>query len=254
MATYVIGDLHGQVEAFDKMLSKISFDETKDKIYLTGDYTDGPGSNSTKLIMKLAELNSKNCLYGVLGNHDDMMLHVLKTKRQGKFNVHDHKTHLWQLNKGFSTLALYNGLSVEEQDTIYEFLDSLPLYIRFSVNGQKYYISHAERYNEEAPEEYALEDVLWGDHYNKFLDFLPNYSNLAGEDADTIFISGHKITGNMLDYPGDEREPFKIIYLDEKSRILMDCGCKGIKVDDRYRLGCLRLDDMTSFYVDAKEI
>ena len=47
MSTYVMGDLHGQVEAFNRMLDKIKFNRDLDKLYLVGDYTDGWGSNGS---------------------------------------------------------------------------------------------------------------------------------------------------------------------------------------------------------------
>ena len=77
MSTYVMGDLHGQVEAFNRMLDKIKFNRDLDKLYLVGDYTDGWGSNGSELIIQLASMRKQGCLFPVLGNHDDMMIYTI---------------------------------------------------------------------------------------------------------------------------------------------------------------------------------
>lgn len=71
MATYAIGDIQGCFSAFEKLLSKIKFDRSKDVLWLTGDIVNrGPQSLDTIRFVK----NLKENLRLVLGNHD---LHLL---------------------------------------------------------------------------------------------------------------------------------------------------------------------------------
>ncbi len=71
MATYAIGDLHGCLTPFKKLLKKIAFDPQQDTLWLTGDLVNrGPESLQTlRYIYSLRER-----IIVVLGNHD---LHLL---------------------------------------------------------------------------------------------------------------------------------------------------------------------------------
>ncbi|MCV2361434.1 symmetrical bis(5'-nucleosyl)-tetraphosphatase [Paucibacter sp. TC2R-5] len=68
---YLIGDLQGCCDAFERLLLKIDFSPSRDRLYLLGDLVNrGPASLAT--LRRLMELgNSATCL---LGNHD---LHLL---------------------------------------------------------------------------------------------------------------------------------------------------------------------------------
>lgn len=117
MAVYVMGDLHGQVEAFNLMLKKINFDESKDMLYLVGDFTDGPSSNGPKLILKLIEMNKKGCLKAVLGNHDDMMLDTIGQILNGRDirNLSGMKFECWMHNLGYESLEQFLELDNSKQ-------------------------------------------------------------------------------------------------------------------------------------------
>lgn len=67
MATYVIGDLHGSYDAFNRLLDEIHFSPTCDQIYLVGDLINR-GENSLALIRQL--MADTDSFYPVLGNHD----------------------------------------------------------------------------------------------------------------------------------------------------------------------------------------
>jgi len=71
MATYAIGDIQGCYQSFRKLLKKIKFDSTKDRLWLAGDMINrGPNSLA---VMEFILSNSSN-IRCVLGNHD---LHFL---------------------------------------------------------------------------------------------------------------------------------------------------------------------------------
>jgi bis(5'-nucleosyl)-tetraphosphatase (symmetrical) len=68
---YLIGDLQGCCDAFERLLAKIGFSPSRDRIYLLGDLVNrGPASLAT-LRRLMALEGSATCL---LGNHD---LHLL---------------------------------------------------------------------------------------------------------------------------------------------------------------------------------
>lgn len=71
MATYVIGDIQGCDEPFQRLLTQIQFNDNKDQLWLAGDLVNrGPASKS---VLSFLYERRNNCVI-VLGNHD---LHLL---------------------------------------------------------------------------------------------------------------------------------------------------------------------------------
>ena len=66
MNTFVIGDIHGRIEALQEVLLSSTFDYDKDKLIILGDIVDG-GANSKDCVDELLKI--KNTVF-VLGNHD----------------------------------------------------------------------------------------------------------------------------------------------------------------------------------------
>ncbi|KAF9938972.1 hypothetical protein BGZ67_010171 [Mortierella alpina] len=67
--TIIIGDVHGHLDGLMTFLSKVEFDQTKDKLILAGDLV-AKGPKSLELLDKVQELGAE-C---VRGNHDDEVL------------------------------------------------------------------------------------------------------------------------------------------------------------------------------------
>lgn len=66
---YVIGDLQGCFNAFNKLLNAIEFDETQDKLWLAGDIV-ARGEDSLATLRAVKRLSDIGALSTVLGNHD----------------------------------------------------------------------------------------------------------------------------------------------------------------------------------------
>ena len=73
MATYVIGDIHGQLEQLKVLLEKMKFNEN-DELYVMGDVVDR-GPDPVKALQYLMTL--PNCVC-IAGNHEWMALESLK--------------------------------------------------------------------------------------------------------------------------------------------------------------------------------
>ena len=72
MATYVMGDVHGEYDKFMSLLEQIGLQD-EDTLYLMGDVLDR-GPHPIKLLLKLMEMPNAFCL---LGNHEQMALECL---------------------------------------------------------------------------------------------------------------------------------------------------------------------------------
>lgn len=66
---YVIGDLQGCFDAFNRLLDALEFDENLDKIWLCGDVV-ARGENSLETLRQVKRLSDIGALTTVLGNHD----------------------------------------------------------------------------------------------------------------------------------------------------------------------------------------
>ena len=67
MSTYVIADIHGRLDLFEKMLKKIHLTD-KDMLYVLGDTIDRGGGLA--VLRKLMEMEKKGKAYILPGNHE----------------------------------------------------------------------------------------------------------------------------------------------------------------------------------------
>lgn len=78
MATYVIGDVHGQLAALEALFSKLGFDLEEDHLWMVGDLVNrGPGSLGVLRWARRMALRLGPRMTVVLGNHDLRLLAVV---------------------------------------------------------------------------------------------------------------------------------------------------------------------------------
>lgn len=73
---FVLGDLHGMVDALHDALDEASFDPRRDRCFCVGDLVDrGPDS------LAAAKLVTEPWFHAVRGNHEDMLIRVVDGER-----------------------------------------------------------------------------------------------------------------------------------------------------------------------------
>ena len=104
--TLAIGDIHGNLTAFDALLAAVKLTPA-DHLVLLGDYVDR-GPDSTGVLQRLIQLRQTPRVTAIMGNHEEMML----AARAG------HIDHLrdWVLNGGMDTLISYGGQRATMRD------------------------------------------------------------------------------------------------------------------------------------------
>lgn len=256
MATYIISDIHGNLDAFKKLLDKVNFKYNgEDKLYLLGDYVDwGPKPLESLLFVMELNKNYPNIIFPLLGNHDLMFieqLDMLKTDPEDRyFN--------WLYNNGgYDTFKEYLELSNEKKQEVEDFLRNLPYREECEVNNKKYLLAHACPvdefiYDESLSEEdnayeyeHKRQTATWNRITRKVSSVIRWYDK---EGIYENFICGHTITENL-----DEEKDHFVIINRENNYINIDCGAKIIGHEEFWeephgRLAMLRLDDFEVFY------
>ena len=186
-----IGDIHGEIKKLDSLLDKLCLEESDTVIFL-GDYIDR-GPNPKEVIEKLLQLSNQiNCVF-LKGNHEDMLLKLLETKKEEDI---EH----WLLSGGISTFDNYGGFP-QIFHTHRDFFENLkPYYVT-----DKYFFSHAGINPNKQISEQNDDDLYW--IREEFIGFEHN--------LDKTVVFGHT--------------PFTEPYI-EHNKIGIDTGCG--KIDD----------------------
>ncbi|WP_372722003.1 metallophosphoesterase family protein [Novipirellula sp.] len=141
-----IGDIHGCKVALERLLAEVA-PTSKDIVVTLGDYVDR-GPDSRGVIDTLIELRRSTQLIGLVGNHEEMMLEVI---RDGQ------SPHGWLKYGGVETLDSYGfdgGLDFLPQSHE-DFFDSLGDYFEY----EDYFFTHAA-YDPDTPLEHQPPEML----------------------------------------------------------------------------------------------
>ena len=219
--TYVMSDLHGELDRYNAMLDLILFSDD-DTLYVLGDVID----RNAHGIEILRDVMRRTNVHLILGNHEQMMLDSFWSP-----NEYDARR-LWKQNGGGNTYrTMVYRTPTEERLRILRFVQELPDHVEIEVNGHHFYLVHG----------YVGET-----HFDRIWcrpEPPPAEPPLPGKTV----VVGHTCTYyfNMLVDGYDENAPFEIFYA--PGLIAIDCGCGN--ATDLRRLACLRLDDLKEFYI-----
>lgn len=224
---YVMSDIHGMYDKYEKMLELIDFKDT-DMFYVLGDVIDR-GDDGVKAFRDMMA-RPNVCVF--LGNHEKMGLPILKAiyKLGGSFEeiCETNAFSLWMANGGEPTALDFCKLFREEQKWMIKYMELLYTYDEIEVGGRRFHLSHTlPEYDEERGiHDVSLMEFVWGE---------PDYEICY--DPDVTFITGHTPTGLI-----DPESAGKIWR--GNGHIAIDCAAAY-----GGRLGCICLDTMEEFYV-----
>lgn len=219
--TYVLSDIHGEIDRWNRMLEMIQFSDD-DALYVLGDTMD----RSPHGVEIMLDIMSRPNVKYVLGNHDQMCLDTFWSN-----NDFDARR-LWKQNGGGNTYrSLVYKTSTQDRLRILRYIQESPDHFEIEVNGKLYYLVHGMAGKTKF-------DRIWGRPEPP-----PKEPPIPGK----TIVCGHTCTFYMNLYVNgyDENAPFEIFH--SPGLICVDCGC-GNDTDLR-RLACLRLDDLAEFYV-----
>lgn len=236
MATYVMGDVHGEYDKFMELLEKIDLKD-EDTLYLIGDVIDR-GPHPIKVLQKLMEMPNA---IPILGNHELMALQCMNFLMQEitekTIMELDEETldyfWTWQQNGNDTTLYEYYQLDKEERQEILDFLGEFLIYEELEVNGKHYLLVHAGLGNyspDKDMDDYTIDELVWdrADFNEKYYD-------------DIYVVSGHTPTQLIEGNPN----PGKIYRAN--NHIAIDCG----SCFKNGRIAVICLDTGEEFYSSA---
>lgn len=232
MSIYVMSDLHGEADLFHAMLRKISFSE-QDKLIILGDVIDrGPLG-----ISLLTEIMDTPNMEMLLGNHEYMMLQYFDPQATPVEILR------WGKNGNEPTIAEYDRLQQKQKDEIINFLQKLPTHMEIDLGSKKYYLVHA----------------FPGANVHNEVWVRPSIDTPNPLEGVTLIIGHTPVLHLIADKEERPECETQMISRGEHPRIHyaegftdIDCGCSYIKPIKS--LGCLRLEDMTEFYVNHEHI
>ena len=243
--TYAMSDIHGHYKFFLLMLEKINF-SMGDNLYIIGDVIDrGPYP-----VACLLDVMRRPNVTLILGNHESMMLDsYLRHKGDS----------LWALNGSEVTLDGMDCFSDDQQEKMIGYLKACPIVIPdVCVDDRHFYLIHSAPLLRPVKKpvlfakasEADIRQAVWSRDFRapgeaerkKYAPILKRYK-------DARFLIGHTVVQRTSYGITDEAHHGRISPVFDGRVLNLDCGCgSGMS------LGCLCLDTMEEFYVDAEDV
>ena len=143
---YVMSDIRGNFDAYEKILEKISFSEKDDVLYLAGNVT-GDGGDSLKLLLDLVPRPN---VYPVWGEKDLLTARFLrllgeKNEEKNLASLPDGEREAfanWLREGGSAVLEEYRLLDGEDRSFILEYFDEFESHIITKAGKRVFVILH----------------------------------------------------------------------------------------------------------------
>ena len=263
MRTYVISDIHGCFDEFQRMLDNIRFSDG-DRLFLAGDYIDR-GPKSYEMLRWLENLPDN--VIAIRGNHDEEFASCIDLMRQtdqteGLETLSDsnedalalYDTTRYLLRKKIPAQAplfdMYGTIGKLLRDSRVTLsmltawagmIRDMPFFVKFSLCGRTCVVVHAG-YREKGftNEREAAEFYLYA----------REESIAAGGIHHGIVVAGHTPTVARRTFAYTGGAVFRT-YAPEKDCLFydIDCGCAFRRKHPEARLACLHLEDDKIYYV-----
>lgn len=230
---YLMSDIHGDYNRFIELYHSIPILE-EDQLYLLGDVID---KNQDGIKMLDFCMKSKNVTL-IKGNHERWM---------EEYFLDPSSEDLWCKRGGEATLRDLKELDLETRKQYFNYLKSLPLYIKLDIADQTVILTHTGYrlfvkpcYKTEnlVDIEKTIQQIIQLNE-NEYL----SYSDLFSLE-DTLSFNYHCYVGHVPTFWLREDKKAEIMYT--KNYTNLDCGAGHQNLGGR--LACLCLDTMQEWY------
>ncbi len=213
---YIISDIHGCYEPYQKLLEKINFSE-EDELYILGDVVDR-GPEPIRILQDM--MRRPNVIF-ILGNHDFIMYTLMKKLSveitHDNFDTYLTKEilldyNLWLQDGGQVTAEQFRKLSYPEKLDMLDYIAGASLYEMITHGGKEYRLVHAGLSNfspDKDMDEYELYD---------FLEERADYAKRYYPDENIFLVTGHTPTVYIDGWRKTE------VYR-RNGHIALDCAC-----------------------------
>ena len=228
--TFLISDLCGRLDLYEKLIKTIKLKET-DVLYVLGNSV-GKGVDSIGL---LTEMSMATNVLPILGEEDYKAYHILsgmneylakKEKPEPEFMTEMAE---WVTDGGQNTLDAFRSLEPDMQEGILDYLAEMSLYEEINVNGAEYLLVHkgVVDYSPDLELDVCGPDDFMGDPFDLTMENDPN----------RVIVTGYTRVGSI-----EGADPEKIFY--GKNMIGLNCD-----VENGGPLACLCLETGKEYYV-----
>lgn len=219
----VVSDIHGQYDAFIRLMDYVKFNRAEDKLILLGDLIDrGPKS------YQVVQWAISNKVIVIKGNHEQMLLEFLEDKLPNKDYCNS-------FVGGLATIQSYEGVSNSTFKKHVDFIASAPIIKTY--NDKNIIFVHAGYNVDKDVYSQNINDSVWDD--TKF------YTGPGIKNKTVIF--GHYNT-NIIRAHRNERqfkEPRIWYDLRYQNKIGIDCGISNLNKT----MACIDITNKLEYYV-----
>jgi serine/threonine protein phosphatase 1 len=175
--TFVVSNLYGRLDKFEKLINKINLKES-DTLYILGNIVDY-GEQSIELVN---DVSTRYNVYSVLGEHDYKAYLLLSEfdrilKEGGAPSISFTKEMIaWSQNGGQATLEAFQKADADSKEGFLDYLSDLPVFEETTLkNGKEFVLTcrGIDNFNKNTDlYDYELDDFM-----NGYLDIEKTYYN-----------------------------------------------------------------------------